>query len=132
MLTLAAISGFLAVALGAFGAHGLKTVLSPDMMAVYQTGVLYHLTHSILWLVVSALSVFDPENPWLKRSAVALAVGVVLFSGSLYLLTMTGLKTLGMITPVGGVSLLLGWLMLAIAGRKLLALQAEGSERTKT
>lgn len=124
MLVFAAISGFLAVALGAFGAHGLKAVLSPEMMAVYQTGVQYHLTHSILWVVVSALTVIDPHNIWLKRSALALAIGIVLFSGSLYLLTVTGWKSLGMITPIGGVSMLLGWLMLAMAGRKLLAVQA--------
>ena len=125
MIIVAALSGFLAVALGAFGAHGLKSVLAPDMMTVYQTGVEYHLTHSILWVLVSALSVLDSSNPWLKRSGVALGVGILLFSGSLYLLTLTGMKSLGVITPFGGVSLLLGWLMLAVAGRKLLALRAE-------
>jgi uncharacterized membrane protein YgdD (TMEM256/DUF423 family) len=118
MMVLAAISGFLAVALGAFGAHALKAILSPEMMAVYQTAVEYHLMHSVLWLSVSGLSLHLPQLKWLTYSAWALAVGILLFSGSLYLLTLTGIKSLGMITPVGGVSLLLGWLMLALAGRE--------------
>ncbi len=117
-MVLAAISGFLAVALGAFGAHALKAILSPEMMAVYQTAVEYHLMHSVLWLSVSGLSLHLPQLKWLTYSAWALAVGILLFSGSLYLLTLTGIKSLGMITPVGGVSLLLGWLMLALAGRE--------------
>lgn len=125
MLVFAAISGFLAVAMGAFGAHGLKSVLSPEMLTVYQTGVFYHLTHSIIWGVVALAAVQWPSISWLNRSAWAFALGIVLFSGSLYLLTLTGVKTLGMVTPFGGVSLLVGWFMLAMAGKSLAKVKAD-------
>lgn len=118
MIVFASLSGFLAVALGAFGAHALKSVLSSDMFSVYQTAVEYHLIHSVLLFVVSVLMVTHGNLLWLKRSAIAIAWGILLFSGSLYLLTLSGIKLLGMVTPLGGVSLLLGWLMLAAAGRE--------------
>ncbi|GLQ30549.1 DUF423 domain-containing protein [Litoribrevibacter albus] len=129
MIVFAALSGFLAVALGAFGAHALKQVLSPEMLTVYQTAVEYHLIHSVLLFVVSALMLTHGHLRWLKRSALALAIGILLFSGSLYLLTLSGIKTLGIVTPFGGVSLLLGWLMLAAAGREFSRIQpVEGSK----
>jgi uncharacterized membrane protein YgdD (TMEM256/DUF423 family) len=118
MLVVAALLGFFAVALGAFGAHGLKTVLSPDMMLIYQTAVHYHLTHAIVLVVVSVLALSKPEIPYFKRSGVCLFVGIMIFSGSLYLLTLTGTKWLGAVTPIGGVSLLVGWLMLALGGHQ--------------
>jgi uncharacterized membrane protein YgdD (TMEM256/DUF423 family) len=106
---LAAISGFLAVAFGAFGAHGLKTILDANgMLTVWQTGALYHLVHSV---VLFALS---------QRTAVArlpfalFGIGIILFSGSLYALAATNLRILGAITPFGGLCLLAGWLALAL------------------
>jgi len=125
MLVFAAISGFLAVAMGAFGAHGLKSVLTPEMLTVYQTGVFYHLSHSIIWAMVALAGVQWPSISWLNRSAWGFALGILLFSGSLYLLTLTGIKTLGMVTPFGGASLLVGWLMLAMAGKSLARRKAD-------
>jgi uncharacterized membrane protein YgdD (TMEM256/DUF423 family) len=106
---------FLAVALGAFGAHALKTKLSADMLAVYQTGVQYHITHALALLVVASLSEkLDNKKTvlWVGRLMVA---GIILFSGSLYLLALTGVKVLGAITPLGGICFLTAWAMLAMA-----------------
>jgi uncharacterized membrane protein YgdD (TMEM256/DUF423 family) len=106
---LAAISGFLAVAFGAFGAHGLKTILEANkMLAVWQTGALYHLVHSV---VLFALS----QRATVARLPFALfGIGIILFSGSLYALAVTNVKILGFITPIGGLCLLAGWLALLI------------------
>jgi uncharacterized membrane protein YgdD (TMEM256/DUF423 family) len=106
---LAATSGFLAVALGAFGAHGLKTMFEAHgMLAVWQTGALYHLVHSV---VLFALA----QRATVARLPFALfSIGIILFSGSLYALAVTDLKPLGAITPFGGLCLLGGWLALVI------------------
>jgi len=117
-IRIAAIFGFLAVALGAFGAHGLEETLKNNgRVETWQTGALYHLVHSVVLLAVAvALSNAGHEEPnlafWL------FAAGITIFSGSLYLLALTNFKKLGMITPLGGLSLLAGWLMLAIRGLK--------------
>ena len=100
--------GFLAVALGAFGAHGLKEALTRnDTLAVWQTAALYHLVHSAVML---ALASREPLRVWAWR---LFAAGVVIFSGSLYVLAVTNVKWLGAITPLGGLSLLGGWASLA-------------------
>lgn len=111
-LRLAAITGFLAVALGAFGAHGLKATLSAHgTLAIWQTGALYHLVHAVVLL---ALALRDS----VARLPFALfGIGIVIFSGSLYLLAVTNVKWLGAITPLGGLCLLGGWLALAIKPR---------------
>ena len=116
-LVTASLLGFLAVALGAFGAHGLKSVLAPDLMQVWQTAVLYHLVHSVALLAVAIWQLHSP-SVWLVRAALMILTGTLLFSGSLYLLAVTGVRILGMITPLGGVSWLVGWLMLMVAGLK--------------
>jgi uncharacterized membrane protein YgdD (TMEM256/DUF423 family) len=105
---LAAVFGFSAVALGAFGAHGLKTTLEMyGTTAIWQTAALYHLVHSVVLLVLA-----QRETP--PRVAVILfAAGIVVFSGSLYLLGVTNTKWLGAITPLGGLSLIAGWISLA-------------------
>jgi uncharacterized membrane protein YgdD (TMEM256/DUF423 family) len=106
---------FLAVALGAFGAHALKAKLSAEMLAVYQTGVQYHITHALALLVVASLSEkLDNKKTvlWVGRLMVA---GIILFSGSLYMLALTGVKVLGAITPLGGACFLTAWAMLAAA-----------------
>ena len=101
--------GFFAVALGAFGAHGLKSRLTEDMLAVFQTGVTYHMSHALALLLAATLMLHWPQSLALKWSAACFLLGVVVFSGSLYLLSVTGLRWLGAITPLGGLTLLLGW-----------------------
>lgn len=103
--------GFLAVGLGAFGAHGLKEILARnEATAAWQTAVLYHLVHAV---VLTGLSLSTPfrRGPWW-----CFLVGVVLFSGSLYALALTGMRWLGPVTPVGGVFFLVGWALLAVQG----------------
>ena len=113
-LLLGAVAAFLAVALGAFGAHGLRARLSPDMMAVFQTGVQYHMYHALALILVSGI--MGRMSGWLIQTAGwCFAAGIVFFSGSLYLLAMTGVTVLGAITPIGGLFFLIGWACLAFA-----------------
>jgi uncharacterized membrane protein YgdD (TMEM256/DUF423 family) len=111
---LGAASGFIGVAAGAFGAHGLKARLTPELLAVFDTSARYQMVHALALLAVAwAIS------RWPGRAAVAsgwcFVAGTLIFSGSLYLLALTGMRGLGAITPVGGVLFLLGWLLLALA-----------------
>ncbi len=110
-----ALNGALAVAAGAFAAHGLKAQLSPDMLAVFDTGARYHLIHALA-LCAAALAAdrFAPRPA--KAAAVLFAVGIFLFSGSLYLLALTGVRGFGFVTPFGGVAFIAGWLTLAWSG----------------
>jgi uncharacterized membrane protein YgdD (TMEM256/DUF423 family) len=113
-LLLGAVSGFLAVALGAFGAHGLRARLAPEMLAVFETGVRYHMYHSLA-LVLTAL-VMGRMAGWLIATAGwCFVAGILLFSGSLYALALSGVTILGAITPLGGLAFLAGWACLAIA-----------------
>ena len=113
-LLLGAVGAFLAVALGAFGAHGLRGRLSPEMMAVFQTGVQYHMYHALALILVSAI--MGRLSGWLIQTAGwCFVAGIVFFSGSLYLLAVTGATTLGAITPIGGLMFLIGWACLAFA-----------------
>ena len=113
-LLLGAVAAFLAVALGAFGAHGLRARLSPEMMAVFQTGVQYHMYHALALILVSAI--MGRMSGWLIQTAGwCFVAGIVLFSGSLYLLAATGVTILGAITPIGGLAFLVGWACLALA-----------------
>lgn len=108
----------LGVALGAFGAHGLKDSLSQDAKQTFQTAVLYHLVHGLGLLAVGWLVTIKPSEPMLRTAGWAFALGIVLFSGSLYALSLTGVRQLGLITPFGGLAFLIGWWCLAIgAGR---------------
>jgi uncharacterized membrane protein YgdD (TMEM256/DUF423 family) len=107
-LRISAVFGFLAVALGAFGAHGLKDLLTRNStLATFDTAAHYHLIHALVMCWVSTLT---PLPVWSWRCFCA---GVVIFSGTLYVLSLSGLKILGAITPIGGVFLLAGWLSLA-------------------
>lgn len=105
--SIAALLAALAVGFGAFGAHALKTRLAPDLLAVWATASHYHLVHAVA-LVAMAMGKKDPGRSW----SVLLA-GIVLFAGSLYVLALTGIRGIGAITPIGGVLLVAGWLMLA-------------------
>ena len=112
-LGIGALLGFLGVALGAFGAHALRTRLSPDMLAVFETGVRYQMYHVFAILVV-ALAIGNAGNARLLVIAGwSFFAGIVLFSGSLYALALTGARGLGAVTPFGGLLFLLGWAVLA-------------------
>ena len=114
-VVLGSLSAFAGVALGAFGAHGLKTRVTPEMLTVWQTGVFYHLVHALGLLLVGILSHLMPEAVMVRNAGWAILLGMVLFSGSLYALVLTGIKPLGMITPFGGIAFLVGWLLLGVA-----------------
>ena len=109
---LGALSAFLAVAAGAFGAHALRAHLSPDLRAVYETGARYQRYHALALLAVAWMVTRWP-SPWPVRAGWLFAAGTVLFSGSLYALALTGVRWLGAITPLGGAAFLAGWLCLA-------------------
>lgn len=108
-LFLSAICGLTGVAIGAFGAHGLKTVVSPEMLAIYKTGVDYQMWHALGLGLIGVLRVQMTESLLLKWAGWLMFSGIILFSGSLYLLAVFNIKWLGMITPVGGVLFLLAW-----------------------
>lgn len=111
---LAALNMIIAVGAGAFGAHGLKRIVDAEMLAIWQTGVLYHLVHA-LGLFVVALLLARWQAPLLSAAGALMFAGIVLFSGSLYLLAITGTRILGAITPLGGVAFLVAWAMVAWA-----------------
>jgi uncharacterized membrane protein YgdD (TMEM256/DUF423 family) len=114
-LALGGAAALLAVALGAFGAHGLKSRLPADMLAVYQTGVQYHFYHA-LGLVLIGLAVLHlPDSAALRAAGWLMAAGILLFSGSLYALALSGERWLGAVTPIGGLAFLLGWAALVWA-----------------
>lgn len=117
-LTLAALLMFVAVAAGAFGAHALRNRLAPDMGAVWQTAVQYHAWHALGLAVVGLLTIHVPERTGLALAGWLFVTGIVLFSGSLYALALTGTRALGAITPIGGVAFLAGWLVLAWAASR--------------
>ena len=114
-LALAAAFLFAAVGLGAFGAHALKARLAPDLTAVYVTAVQYHFWHALGLLAVGILLLHKPDSTALAAAAWLLVAGLLLFSGSLYALALTGVSALGAITPLGGLAFLIGWACLAIA-----------------
>jgi uncharacterized membrane protein YgdD (TMEM256/DUF423 family) len=117
-LMLAAFFGFTGVALGAFAAHGLKSRLSAEYLAIFHTGVTYQLVHTLALLGVALLATQIPGRliTWAGASFV---IGIVLFSGSLYLLTITGISKLGIVTPFGGLAFLVGWVCLGLAAWRL-------------
>lgn len=117
-LAAAAVMGGLAVALGAFGAHGLKGRVEPELIVTFETGVRYQFYHALALLALA----LGPASLWQRRPVHAAAWlwtgGVAVFSGSLYLLVLTGLRWIGAITPIGGVALILGWAALLLAARR--------------
>jgi uncharacterized membrane protein YgdD (TMEM256/DUF423 family) len=111
-LLLASIFGALAVALGAFGAHALESRLSAEMLSIYETGARYHFYHALALLGVVAVISRWPESGAGVWAGWLFVIGIVIFSGSLYLLAFTGIRWLGAITPIGGAALIAGWLCL--------------------
>lgn len=114
-LILGSFNAALVVLLGAFGAHALKTRLSVEMLAVYQTGVHYHLFHALGLIAVGLVATQIPASAYLKWSGWLMLAGIVLFSGSLYVLSVSGLSWLGMVTPFGGLAFILSWTLFVIA-----------------
>ncbi|VVN00712.1 hypothetical protein PS645_03275 [Pseudomonas fluorescens] len=117
-LMLAAFFGFTGVALGAFAAHGLKSRLTAEYLAIFHTGVTYQLVHTLALLGVALLATQVPGR-LVTWAGASFAIGILLFSGSLYILTMTGISKLGVITPFGGLAFLIGWFCLGLAAWRL-------------
>ncbi|TDQ38785.1 DUF423 domain-containing protein [Aureibacillus halotolerans] len=117
-LLIASINGFLSVAIGAFGAHGLEGKISERMLANYHTGVNYQMFHTVGLLGVAFLSTFV-STPMLVWAGSLMTAGIVFFSGSLYVMALTGKTILGAVTPIGGVLFLAGWVLLGLAALKL-------------
>jgi uncharacterized membrane protein YgdD (TMEM256/DUF423 family) len=113
-LLIGAVAGFLGVGLGAFGAHGLRARLSPEMLSVFETAVRYHMYHALALVMTSVLTT-RLTGSLVSAAGWLFVGGIALFSGSLYLLAITGITSLGAITPIGGLALLAGWACLALA-----------------
>jgi uncharacterized membrane protein YgdD (TMEM256/DUF423 family) len=111
-LFLGSLAALLAVALGAFGAHGLKKIITPDLLEVYQTGVQYHFYHALGLLALGLIAVHIPESSLLRWAGWLMFAGILIFSGSLYVLAVSGLRWLGAITPIGGTAFIAAWLLL--------------------
>lgn len=112
LIMLGSLLAALGVMLGAFGAHALKARVTPEMLEVWQTAVFYHLVHALAVLLVATLAVrLGTSVGWIAMLFIA---GILLFSGSLYALVLTGMRPLGMITPIGGVLFIAGWVWLSV------------------
>ena len=119
-IIMGAINAFLAVALGAFGAHGLEGKVEPKYLETWKTGVTYQMFHAVGILFIGILLGKLPANALLSWSGWLMLIGIILFSGSLYVLTLTKISILGAITPLGGVSFLVAWILIIIAAVKYL------------
>ncbi len=114
-LTIGSVAMALAVALGAFGAHGLKSRLSEEMLSIFETGVQYHFYHAIGLLIIGLVAQYLPDSSLLKWSGWLMVGGILIFSGSLYILATTGIRWLGAITPIGGLCFIASWILAAIS-----------------
>lgn len=119
-ITLASLSGMSAVILGAFGAHALKTRLDAYGQGVWETAVQYHFYHALALLAVGILALGQPQSTLLRSSGWLFLLGTLVFSGSLYLLALSGTRWLGAVTPIGGLAFIGGWACLAVASWKLM------------
>ena len=115
-IIISALSGFIAVAVGAFGAHGLREKLTPEMLEIYKTGVLYQFIHTIVLLILSLTNFIRS-----KVASIFFLAGIVVFSFSLYIYSTSGIKFFAMITPIGGVCFLIGWLWLIVEAIRMKA-----------
>ncbi len=118
-LMLASASGMIAVILGAFGAHGLRGKITPELLATYQTGNQYQFYHTLALLIIAILLRLAPTNQWLINSGWLMTIGMLLFSGSLYVLALGGSHWLGPVTPLGGLCLIVAWACLLIGVMKM-------------
>ena len=112
---LGSINAATAVTMGAFGAHFLKTKISEDMLSVFQTAVQYHFYHSLGLLTVGLMTIYFKPEKYLKIAGWMMLIGIILFSGSLYILSITNTRWLGMITPFGGFAFIISWVYIAIS-----------------
>src|SRR5918996_4241283 len=117
LFALGAASALISVGAGAFGAHALRARLSPELLAVFETGARYQMYHA-LGLFAAAWAVTRWPGPWAVRAGWLFVLGTLLFSGSLYALALSGVRWLGAVTPFGGVAFLGGWICLALAARQ--------------
>ncbi|AUS26604.1 DUF423 domain-containing protein [Paenibacillus polymyxa] len=115
LLLLGCIVMFLAVALGAFGAHALKKRLSADMMSIFQTGIQYQIAHGLGLLLLGVLAGNIAHSSLIVTAGWVMLVGILLFSGSLYVLSVSGVKKLGAVTPIGGLAFLASWVIVIVA-----------------
>jgi uncharacterized membrane protein YgdD (TMEM256/DUF423 family) len=113
IIALGAINALIAVAAGAFAAHGLQNVLDPEYINTFKTAADYQMTHGLGLILIGVLNI-ESSRRYTMAAAIVMLAGIVLFSGSLYLLTLTGIKWLGIITPFGGACFLIAWLILAV------------------
>ena len=118
-LRFSGVLGLLAVVFGAFGAHGLESRLSEDMLSTYETAVRYHFYHVAAMLAVAVASPNLWTSAWTRAACWAWAAGIAVFSGSLYVLALSGQKWLGMITPIGGVAMMMGWVFIIFSAAGL-------------
>lgn len=118
-IAIAALSGFSAVALGAFGAHAWKARLDESALSTFQTAVQYHFFHSLALLGVGVLCLWQPQSRLLLAGGTGFLAGILLFSGSLYVLSLGGVRWLGAITPLGGLSFLAAWALLLVFAWRL-------------
>lgn len=114
-LTLGSVAMALAVMFGAFGAHGLKKILSEEMFAIFETGVTYHFYHAIGLLAVGIVGRYLPDSLLLSWSGWLMLAGIIIFSGTLYLLSISGIRWLGAVTPLGGLCFIASWILFAVA-----------------
>ncbi|RXJ02760.1 DUF423 domain-containing protein [Anaerobacillus alkaliphilus] len=114
-LMIGSINMLIAVGLGAFGAHGLQGKLTERMLEIYQTGVHYHMIHAIAILIIAVVADRLGNPAMLTWAGWAMFIGIIFFSGSLYILSISGIKILGAITPIGGLFFMIGWVLLALA-----------------
>ncbi len=119
-IIIGAINAFLAVALGAFGAHGLEGRVEQKYLEIWKTGVTYQMFHATGLLIVGVLLGRLPANALLSWSGSMMVIGIILFSGSLYVMTLTKISILGAITPLGGLSFLAAWILIVVAAVKYL------------
>lgn len=116
-ILLGSINAFISVALGAFGAHGLRHKITPELLVTWEKAVDYQMYHALALLIIAMAIKLWPEVRRIRTAGFLLFVGIILFSGSLYALVLTGLSPLGMITPIGGVAFLWGWVLLGLSAR---------------
>ncbi|MGZ8162741.1 MAG: DUF423 domain-containing protein [Methylobacter sp.] len=129
-LFLGALNAFIGVGMGAFGAHSLKVLLSPEMLTVYQTGVTYHMWHALGLVSIGYIRQQSTDSSLLRWAGWLMFAGIILFSGSLYLLSILNIRWLGAITPFGGLAFLTAWLLLTLfAARNNLTLPGKNNAR---
>ncbi len=119
-LRITAVLGALAIILGAFGAHGLKEIISGEMLTIFETGVKYHFYHVLAMLALVGFCRSNRLPKPVPFICFSWLFGILVFSGSLYILSISGIRWLGAITPIGGVAMIIGWLWLAVSARKVM------------